>query len=605
MMINIKIKYLPHHESGAALLAFMLIVITVSSFMLVSELNANIQIATGEEETRTELNLAKQALIGYAITYPDKVNSEEGPGYLPCPDTDDDGDSEGSCSSGGNTSTGRFPYETLEMEELTDSDGEHLWYILSDNFRNNPKLTPLNSDTPGELSVNGTGDIVAVIIAPGAPVSGQTRDNTALKSVANYGPNTVSNFLEDDNADLDLDFVTSAAGEFNDRLVTITRAELMSAVEKRVLGEVSQIFNDYQDNYSAFPWLSPFSNPANSAFRAQISTDREGHPPFHWSDDPSTISNVNPFTTTVSQSWDIDSDTASISISTPASVTTLGQTCLENLDCTDAIFPTLTSITASSSCTWTDRETADCTSVTFTNGPVDCDFGCGPGTGQCRRQYTVTFPEYSGTATINNPTATALRTRDVTLTGRLPTQSTAIQIIDSFRGLTPSGLCLLSHSFDNQSGRLSFDENTTGTISTSGIQYDLDVDGIDDNDDGDYADAGEVSPELPEWFVKNEWHHLVYIAYPASEAISGGATACVPGTDCLVLDGAGAPDNDKRAIAIIAGEDLTTDTTRPNGTLSDYFESENSNVVSDGIFEIRQDPDDTFNDQVKVIATSP
>ncbi len=604
-MINLKNRHLSHHQSGAALLAFMLIVISVSSFMLVSELNANIQIATGEEETRTVLNFAKQALIGYAITYPDKINSEEGPGYLPCPDTDNDGDSEGSCSSGGNTTTGRFPYETLEMEELTDSDGEHLWYVLSDNFRNNPKLTPLNSDTPGELSVNGTDDIVAVIIAPGEPVSGQTRNNTALKSVANYGSSTVANFLEDDNADLDLDFVTSATGEFNDRLVTITRAELMNAVEKRVLGEVSQKLNDHKDTYSAVPWLSSFTDPASSAFRAQISTTREGHLPFHWSADPSTITNVNPFTTTVSQSWNIDTDTATISISTPVSTTTLTQTCLENLDCTDPVFPDLASVSGTVNCTWTNKNSADCTALSAYNF-VACDLGCGPDTGYCYRLYSVDFPSYTGTnITINNPTASTFRTRDITLTGHMSRQTDAILIRDYYFGLDPAMDCLSSTFYLNQMGRLSFDTPTSGTIVTSGVQYDLDVDGIDSNDDGDYEDTGEVSPELPEWFVKNEWHHFVYVAYPTSEAISGGATACVSGTDCLVLDGAGTPDDDKRAIAIIAGEDLTPDTTRPNGTLSDYFESENSNVVSDGIFEMRQDLDDTFNDQVKVIATAP
>ena len=80
--------------SGAALLALMLIIITASSFVLITRLNANIQIAQGEQRTRSALKIAKQALIGYAVTYPDKVNPQEGPGYLPCPDTNKDGISE-------------------------------------------------------------------------------------------------------------------------------------------------------------------------------------------------------------------------------------------------------------------------------------------------------------------------------------------------------------------------------------------------------------------------------------------------------------------------------------------------------------------------------
>ena len=162
-------------QSGAALLVLMLILIVGSSFFLATKLNINLTKTQRDEQTGIALSAAKNALIGYAISYPDKVNPAEGPGYLPCPDNDNDGDAEGSCVLGGvNNTIGRFPYETLELEDLRDSSGQRFWYSLSQNFRNNPsKLVPLNSESPSSaaLSVDGVGDIVAVIIAPGAPAN--------------------------------------------------------------------------------------------------------------------------------------------------------------------------------------------------------------------------------------------------------------------------------------------------------------------------------------------------------------------------------------------------------------------------------------------------
>jgi len=223
-------------QAGAALLAFMLIMIVGSSFYLATKLNTNLAKTQRDEQTGIALSAAKEALIGYAITYPDIVNADEGPGYLPCPDIDNDGSAEIDCFDGDNTTIGRFPYKTLEVEELRDGNGERLWYALSENFRYGANKTiPMNSESPSSagLFVNDRGDIVAIIFAPGKPFDAQNRA---------AGVNVVANYLEDDNADLDTAFTTNANIDFNDRLMVITRQELMQVVEKRVLGEVSQFF---------------------------------------------------------------------------------------------------------------------------------------------------------------------------------------------------------------------------------------------------------------------------------------------------------------------------------------------------------------------------
>ena len=273
--MNVNVK--PGSESGAALLAFMLILIVGTSYLLVNKLNANLITVYGQERTRIALSQAKQALIGYAVTYPDNVNSTEGPGYLPCPDTDNNGEAEGNCSFP-NTVIGRFPYKTLETEELTDASGQRLWYALSENFRYGLyKTVPLNSESPSsaQLLVNGIDDIVAVIIAPGAVVGNQERDPSETVIA-----NEIQQYLEGDNNDFDANYVTTANTDFNDVVEFITREELMTAVEKRVLGEVKMALTGYftdasAGNNVAYPWLTPFADP-KAEFRNLTGTHNGG-----------------------------------------------------------------------------------------------------------------------------------------------------------------------------------------------------------------------------------------------------------------------------------------------------------------------------------------
>jgi len=252
----------PKAQTGAVLLAITLLIIIASSYYLARKLNTNLAKTQHSQETGIALNAARNALIGYAITFPDHDDSGvvDGPGYLPCPDLNNNGSSASNCSVAGNTTIGRLPNQTLRLEELRDTSGQRLWYALSENFRfGNDKTIPLNSESPSsaELSVNGTADIVAIIFAPGEPFDNQDR----VAAV-----NDVTNYLEDDNSDLDTSFVTTANGDFNDRLVVITRQELMKAVEKRVLGEAGQFLTNYSNTHGAYPWLAPFADPKASKF---------------------------------------------------------------------------------------------------------------------------------------------------------------------------------------------------------------------------------------------------------------------------------------------------------------------------------------------------
>lgn len=264
------IKKNHHHisfntQTGAALLALVLIIVIASSYFLATKLNVNLTLTQQSEETGVALNIAKNALIGYALSYPDLVNVNDGPGYLPCPDGDNDGSTDvGGCSLSAGSSIGRFPYKTLESEDLRDGRGERLWYVVSDNFRNNPKMIPLNSETAGsssgDMTVNGYTNIAAVIFAAGAPV------NTQNRSVTNQ--NIFTHYIEatffDSDGDSIIDRIDTAT---TDRFILLTKDELMQVVEKRVLGEVSRILVTYSNEYGAYPWLSTFVDPKTDAKR--------------------------------------------------------------------------------------------------------------------------------------------------------------------------------------------------------------------------------------------------------------------------------------------------------------------------------------------------
>ena len=627
-------------QSGAALLVLMLILIVGSSFFLATKLNTNLALTQQDKETGIALSTAKAALIGYAVTYPDNDTDGviNGPGYLPCPDINNDGNAAVDCLNAANSTIGRFPYETLRTGELRDNNGQRLWYALSENFSDDldesdgdSKTIPLNSETPSsaELSINGVVDIVAVIIAPGAPVNGQNRDPDD-----NNIATEISNYLEGSNKDLGTSFVTTLGdfkrrnGEydadenytFNDRMIIITRQELMAVVEKRVLGEVAQRFRDYQidpdnDDVSgvdpecgvdpcdnAFPWLSPFATPSTSSFRAGASI-WQGHIPYHWSNDLPGASARNPFNTSLKISWNIVAAVLSAG-------TTISDDTMQNSSFNDPVYGVINPVDiTNASCEWTNRNSVKCTGTRNISDPT-CSSVSGTcpqvGTVSCDRSYDFDLEfldESAATVSVTVPDAANVRTRDVTIDISLLTTiltNYSIQITDNYTIKGPNPPCKPVTFSETRS--LTVDVgNSTGTMTIAGIHYDLDVDGMDLNADDDYDDTGEFSPEIPEWFIKNNWHHQVFIAYPASELIPGGATACITATDCIELNGSGSPDDNKRAIAIIAGESLSTQDRTIAPTIDDWFENENKN--GDDIFE-KANSSSTFNDHVRIISTN-
>jgi hypothetical protein len=224
------------HSSGAALLIFLILLVTAALTYVVNSLTPEMIEARRAQKTSDALGQARDALIGYALKYRDEEASQGRPdrmyGYLPLPDLGSSRNINVTCTQEGcdaNTFTGlafdangigptvvgRFPWRTLGIEPLRDGDGECLWMIVSSLHSRiqgvNPVLPPMNWDTLGQLDVviaNGTNALasalanaherpVAIIFSPGPPLPGQDRGTSVTDNVGLCGGNyNVANYLD-------------------------------------------------------------------------------------------------------------------------------------------------------------------------------------------------------------------------------------------------------------------------------------------------------------------------------------------------------------------------------------------------------------------------
>lgn len=211
---------------------FFFIVFAASATMFLSSVNTHSVEVREFQDTRTEMEKAKQSLIAYAMNYHsygfdndgDTFTNDEGPGRLICPDVDNDGLAESNVADCTDNVRGRLP-ETFTYSgnivtlsnEFADID-QQFWYVVSANFK---EITSgdVNHTTAGTLSIDGEGGYVAVIIAPGDELLNQDRGSSQT---------TASNYLEQDNL-AGTSFINSYPANpdaFNDQVIGIKASEL-------------------------------------------------------------------------------------------------------------------------------------------------------------------------------------------------------------------------------------------------------------------------------------------------------------------------------------------------------------------------------------------
>lgn len=249
-------------QKGATLIIFALILVLAATTYLVSQLDGTSIKIERDKKTSAALAEAKMALIGFAARSGTAVGTAR-PGDLPCPDTDNDG-STNVCLA---NAIGRLPWRTLGISDLRDGDGERLWYAVSVNFKSNPRIYPLSSDTEGTITLrDAAGNIindgslnnglVAVVFSPGAAIRRQDAVNQ-VRDIANQ--NNAINYLDVALGEDNQSFMNGNADGFikgpikdanggiifNDQIISITHEEIFNGVEQRVISEVSNALLDY------------------------------------------------------------------------------------------------------------------------------------------------------------------------------------------------------------------------------------------------------------------------------------------------------------------------------------------------------------------------
>src|SRR6185436_7903320 len=187
------------------------------------------------------------------------------PGSLPCPDADGDGDAELFSGNDCPKYIGRLPWQTLGLPDLRDAEGERLWYVLSPSHRDHPTAQPINSDTAGMINVVGGApatDVVAVVIAPGRALTragaagSQRRDCPAnCNNPVNYldVAGGVDNAVWAPVAGVATLSSAAESNSFNDRVVPITRDEIMRLVERRAGRELGGKLRAHFDAWESAP----------------------------------------------------------------------------------------------------------------------------------------------------------------------------------------------------------------------------------------------------------------------------------------------------------------------------------------------------------------
>ncbi|MEQ1803194.1 MAG: hypothetical protein ABL989_14795 [Gammaproteobacteria bacterium] len=252
-------------QRGAALLIMLLLLVLGGTVLFSRSLLSQLPGAARARANAELLAEAKEALLGYAVTW-DATHPGE-LGFLPCPDIDATGIlNEGEahellCGLQHRNVLGRLPWRTLGLDPGRTRGGECLWYAVSGSWKAGAIASPalLNEDSSGQFRVmaaDGTTVIagtsaaerpVAVIIAPGPPLPGQVRLTLPAGVTQCGGSFTAASYLDDDaasginNATVSLgadavDDVIAAdpgATAINDQVIFITRAEIQDRLLRR------------------------------------------------------------------------------------------------------------------------------------------------------------------------------------------------------------------------------------------------------------------------------------------------------------------------------------------------------------------------------------
>jgi len=608
----------PSRQRGVALILVLMLAVTASSFVILSALNNRASRETAQRMSTAEaLGQARRALIGYAVSYANGSHGlEKGPGRLPCPDLlggslQGVAESVGDCRAAADRETGLLPFRTLGLTALTDGSGAPLWFAVSENFRSMASGV-LNSETAGDFSVDDVDDVVAVIIAPGSPRVGQTRNSASAY--------TASAWLEGENASLgDNHFTRNIEAANNDTVMIITRGELMAEVQKVVAKEVDKALASYRhdpddDDDAAgadpdcastdpqcddgLPWLA---TRTASSFAAVVGegTTRLARLPL--------VELDTAFNAEFTAVWSLTSTgTVKLGGSEPPDENCLRHnTCTQNVShgggaptSTPVSFPT--PVQGTPTAPWSQG-------TCILNRNKDAAFALNM---SCATSYSYTVPgrslrrvyrlDLGGNTRLVASAPGARRTAEVRVLGSA-----------MWPGGVPGRISITDLEGTKIIGGGYLEFTTLGGsdfIALLNVPFDLEV----------WTSLTPVdrhlSPgALPPWLFADRWHESVLLRYTPSESPGYSGASCQAAGNCLTLrmrrpgDALATDVHGVRGIVVLPGPPLaamaappTAAQTRPSTDLTDYVEGLNSSTTT-SVYE-RRDPSSSFNDQIQPLS---
>jgi hypothetical protein len=550
---------------------------------------------------------AKTALIGYVATQTATAGQND-PGSLPCPeapgyvgDPTQEGIAAGNCTL---PAVGRLPWRTLGINKPLDAASEPLWYVVSPGWAkpSSGVNTVINSNTLGQITVDGI-EAVAVIIAPGERLNILASANCVARNQARSVPSPAIDFrdyLDCHNATpADLTFTSSdPVGPFNDQVLAVTAVEILPVIEAAVASRFERelaplIHNAYSNadgnnpnpawniTWPVLPFAAPFGNPTTANFKGDTTTPLyRGLLPFVRTYKACTCTPAGncECSPTACTTGPVDCDSAFLVFQAPNATMSggsniFGATCSRNS-------PSNTQIT----CTFNIRQPA-------LGGPVDQPFTLSNITvsqvgGSLKTfQPEAPMPGVIPSGRVLKGFVNANGTATITLTGKVNASTLSAPLIPLIGNL----LCNITGGL---LGTLTCHSGSITIPNTILVDHP-----ILDPTNTQYG-----------WFVRNQWHQVSYYAVAQEIAPNGSAACNSPATgtssDCLTVNYSHVDlgDDRVRGLVMIAGRRLSGQAAWPNGSLADWFESNNATGATT---YTTRDPslgnNRAFNDRIAVI----
>jgi hypothetical protein len=554
-------------QRGLALILLLVVVVLAFTYVLMSRLPlATHQTATKREFNARVLNQAKQALIGKMVI--DAAGTDDNPGRLRCPEgfnnigTDQEGVAAPDPGDPTCARVGRLPWRTLGVDKLVDADAEPLWYAVSPGWslQNTGTLLDINSDKRGQMTVDGLGppnDVVALIIAPGRPMTVQAAPGCTARTQARAAPAPTINaadYIECFNAATPAFSTIGPSASFNDQVLAVTTADLIppleAAIQQRMQREIAPVLRTVYSSAAwgqaagnpVYPFAARFDNPDPGSGNSYQANDGryQGLLPFNCSE-AGCASDARYSPAFVN--WTTSGGGPSISVTGPGLVAGGGSCTLtgNQINCTGS-YVALGTVTFTITVRATNVAMAlrqlDPSGVTLTTGSL-------LSLGTCSSPGTVTG--ITGSFRSDGGADMTMRAQAPGLVGGLPPLALSVSF------------CMTA-----QLGMFA---------------------------DHPLLKPDSTGPGTTGWFVRNEWYRLVWYAVAPKNTVdnlSGGVpVGCVnpspppPAPDCLGINGT----RNIRALLVLTGGSLSNPAGRPNGNVMDYLEHNNCDrTLVGGVF---------------------